>query len=492
MLMLLAPILPEIVLFLAGCTILLLDVFNVSRRFNIFLSLCFLCLALISLFFTPHGVVYHNLVWISSYSQAIKFVSIILLLLQVVAVSPVFEKYISKTSEFVAIALFVLLGSFVMVSSYSLITLYVGLEIQAIALYVMILMQKKSRFASEAALTYFILGSLASVIYLFGVSFVYGGVGGINFNVLFNAPNQSMYIGAALVLGAFFFKVGAVPFHQWAPDVYQGAPTPVTSILFTVVKLSAVCVLLLLVYVPFKQFWTPKVLNHLITVVGCASMVLGASVAIVQKHIKRLLAYSGIYHFGFVCLGVFNLKAEGMSLVVHYMFFYSVTLLMVFVCIMSLKNKLNRANVLDDLHIHELRGLAEVKPKHAFVLALSLLSLAGVPPLFGFVPKLMLLKYALSQHALILVVVAILTTVVSLYYVLQIIKAMYMEPPFSVAFVPSQKLNYRLSLALLPVLLIQAFGAYVPWTEIAYKKYILSAVSEVVGYGHEKSNNITH
>lgn len=490
MLSLLTPILPELVFFVAGCLALLLDVFHVLKRTTVFVCLCCCVLGFFAIALAPSGVFFYELVQISAYSQMVKCIVLILLLMQVLSASSSFEKYITNSSEYLGMLFFVLLGVCIMVSSYNLITLYVGLEIQALSAYTLILMQKKSHFSAESGLKYFILGSLASVVYLFGVSFIYGSVGAIDFQTIAKAPLSTLYVGAPLVLCAFLFKVGAVPFHQWLPDVYQGAPTPVTSALATIVKLGSLCVLLLLIYIPFKHFFSPKVINPLLTLIGAASMILGASVAIVQKYLKRLLAYSSIYHLGFVCLGLLNVTNEGMSFVIFYLVFYSLTLMMVFICLISLKDKPNRENRLDDLHINELRGLAEVRPKHAFVLSLGLLSLAGVPPLFGFLPKLMLFKYALSQGAVVLFVVALITTAVSLYYVLKVIKAMYMEPPFSIVFLPSQKLNYRLIFTLLPVLLMQIFGAYVPLTEFLYEKYILASVNEVVVYENEK--NYTH
>lgn len=490
MITMIPPVFTEILLFFGSIVILLLDVFKVGVRHSSKYALIVLfCVALILVYPLSDGLSYEGLFLNSAYTTLIKLSVVGLTAFLILSMSQFIEKYPFNKAEHTVMILFMVTGVCVMVSSNHFIMLYVGMEIQALSAYTLTMMQRKSSFAAEAGVKYFILGSLASVVYLFGVSYIYGASGTLYFHALTEyASVSTAMIGMVLILSAFFFKLGLFPFHQWVPDVYQGASTPTTAILSKVPKVVGVAVLIRLLVGPFHDLLRESAFETVIGLISATSMIVGAVVPIVQTHLKRLLAYSAIGHMGFMLIGLYGLSADGIAAAIAYVLIYGLTTIMVFVCMMSLKGKSMNSDELDDIDIHYLSGLAQVRPKHAFTLAVCFLSMAGVPPLIGFFPKLLLIQHALTSKAVVLTGVAVTTTIIGLFYYLRLIKLMYMDVPGKQVVQMHQKLNKRLFLIFLPFILIQLLGCYIPVFQAVYQEAIMSAAKSIVLFSNEKNH----
>lgn len=485
---LIKPVMPEIVLFFGGCLILILDVFQVLRRqlSNVGVTLCGISILLI-----VHGVIgeyYSDLFITSLFSKTIKISILLLVMFQLLSTQTLMDKYALNANEHSVMMIFMVVGIFIMVSSNHLMLLYVGMEIQALSAYTLVVMQRKSSMSAEAGVKYFILGSLASVIFLFGCSYIYGAFGSLYITEIFSQGfKNSAVLGIMLVLTAFLFKVGLFPFHQWIPDVYQGAPMPSTSLISTVSKFGAVAVLLQLM-LGFTQHID---LRLVMTIIAGVSMVIGAILPIGQTHLKRLLGYSAIGHSGFILMGFIHINAIGFSGVIAYMLVYSLTLMMTFVCLMSLHDKRANNEESYDIALTQLEGLSQIRPKHTFVLAVCLLSMGGLPPLIGFFPKLLILQHILSEGLLGLAVLAVISAVISLFYYLKIVKIMYIDVSDRSDISPSASLNVRLFWVFLPAMLFQLMGCYLPILQTAYLGYIMpSAESMFIGMNAKNNTRL--
>ena len=490
MIELIKPILPEMILFFGACLVLLLDVFQkfVAHLMNLSSVLLMLCIVAIVLG-VPDGVYYHNLCVISMFTRLFKIALLTLALFQFLATSFLMDKYALNKNEHSVMVLFLIVGACVMISANHLILLYVGMEIQALAAYTLVVMQRKSEFSAEAGVKYFILGSLASVLYLLGASYLYGAYNTLYLHEIITAIKAVSTLGglgSILLVSAFLFKVGLFPFHQWVPDVYQGAPTPSTSIISTLSKVTAVAVLLKLIA---GLFYDNKSIDirWTLSTIAILSMIVGAVVPIVQTHMKRFLGYSSIGHAGFMLMGVVNIHIVGVSSIIAYVLIYSLTLMMTLICLMSLKDKREPDEESNDLELSKLEGLSQVRPKHAFMLAVCFLSMAGMPPLIGFFPKLLILKYIINQGQMLLTVFAIITTVISLFYYLKIIKLMYIDMPTKQSIGISMNVNMRLLLVFVPAVIIQLLGCYVPILQTMYAQYVTPA-SETLIIGSNGKN----
>lgn len=480
---LIKPILPEMILFFGACLILLLDVFQkiVNQLMN--LACCILVLSILMIILSAQdGQYYYSLFTVSMFTKLIKISFLALGLFQFLATSALMNKYDLNKNEHCVMVLFLMVGACVMVSANHLMLLYVGMEIQALAAYTLVVMQRKSEFSAEAGVKYFILGSLASVLYLFGVSYVYGAFGTLYFHEIATCArtvSTSGFLGVTLITSAFLFKIGAFPFHQWVPDVYQGAPTPSTSIISTVSKIAAIAVLLKLI-TSFVQVSHVIDMEWVFGSRAVLSMIIGATVPITQTHLKRFLGYSSVGHAGFMLMGVLNISIVGLSAIIVYVLVYGLTLMMTLICLMSLKDKRDLTEAQNDLSLMQLEGLSQTRPKHAFVLAVSFLSMAGVPPLIGFFPKMLILQHVISNGNITLMVCAVLTTVISLFYYLKVIKLMYIDMPAKQFGVPSININMRLLWGLALALTIQLLGCYVPILQTVYTQYIVPAAETLI------------
>lgn len=331
--------------------------------------------------------------------------------------------------EYYILGLFSMLGMMVLVSGHSLITIYLGLELLSLPLYAMVAIKRHSRVSSEAAMKYFVMGSVASAMLLYGMSMLYGATGSLELSQIAQAVVQTpkaqqliLIFGLVFIVAGFGFKLAAVPFHMWAPDVYSGAPTSVTLFLGTAPKLAALgMVLRLLVFaLPalFKQW------QQLLIVLAIFSMGAGNLLAIAQSNIKRMLAYSAIAHVGFLLLGLIAGTRAGYSASLFYVLIYSLMSLGGF----GLLVLLSRAGV-EIENITDLTGLNTRNPWFAFLMLLVMLSMAGIPPTAGFFAKLLVIKALIDIHLVWLAVLAMVFAIVGVFYYLRIVKTMYFDAP---------------------------------------------------------------
>ncbi|MCK9991993.1 MAG: NADH-quinone oxidoreductase subunit N [Alphaproteobacteria bacterium] len=331
--------------------------------------------------------------------------------------------------EFPVLVLLATLGMMMMVSAGDLISLYMGLELQSLALYVLAAFKRDSQRATEAGLKYFVLGALASGILLYGASLIYGFTGTVNFVKLaaifgddHAQPGLGLIFGLVFLTAGLAFKISAVPFHMWTPDVYEGAPTPVTALLASAPKVAAMALFVRVMSQPLLGMvgeW-----QQIVVFISIASMVLGAVAAIGQKNIKRLMAFSSIGHMGFALVGLAAGTEEGVQGVLIYLAIYVAMNFGVFGCILAMRNKGGQMEAINDL-----AGLGRSNPMMALALALLMFSLAGIPPLAGFFAKFYVFLAAVHAGLYVLAVIGVLASVIGAYYYLRIIKIMYFDEP---------------------------------------------------------------
>ena len=325
--------------------------------------------------------------------------------------------------EYPILILSSVLGMMVMISSNDLIVFYMGLELQSLALYVLATFDRDQLKSSEAGLKYFVLSALSSGLLLYGCSLIYGFTGSTNFNVISNQFNTNEYaltFGIVFILVGLAFKISAVPFHMWAPDVYEGSPTSVTLFFTMVPKIAALTVFIRFLYVPFLNLidqW-----QMILIFLSIASMLFGAIAAIGQKNLKRLIAYSSISHIGYALAGLATGSNEGIQSSVIYITIYIVMNLGFFSCLLMMKRNNIYYENLDDLS-----GLSKNHPLLSLSLLVILFSLAGIPPLAGFFAKFYVFKAVLEQSMYFLAIVGLLSTVVAAFYYLRIIKIIYFD-----------------------------------------------------------------
>ncbi|MCZ6720258.1 MAG: NADH-quinone oxidoreductase subunit NuoN [Proteobacteria bacterium] len=330
--------------------------------------------------------------------------------------------------EFPILILFATIGMLMMISANDLIALYVGLELQSLALYVIAAFQRDTVRSSEAGLKYFVLGALSSGMLLYGSSLIYGFTGTTNFDGLAQAlalgagPSIGILVGLVFVLAGLAFKVSAVPFHMWTPDVYEGAPTAVTAFFAAAPKIAATGLLLRVLLGPFHGLvgdW-----QQIVIAISILSMLLGSFAAIGQTNIKRLMAYSSISHIGFALVGLSAGTAVGVRGVIVYMTIYMAMTLGTFACILAMRQKGRMVEGIADLG-----GLAKSNPLMALALAIFMFSMAGIPPLAGFFGKLYVFLAVIEEGLYGLAVIGVLSSVVSAFYYVRIVKVMYFDAP---------------------------------------------------------------
>jgi NADH-quinone oxidoreductase subunit N len=326
--------------------------------------------------------------------------------------------------EYPILILSSVLGMMVMISSNDLIVFYMGLELQSLALYVLATFNRNNLKSSEAGLKYFVLSALSSGLLLYGCSLIYGFSGSTNFEIIASQLDSNEYaltFGIVFILVGLAFKISAVPFHMWAPDVYEGSPTTVTLFFTMVPKIAALTVFIRFLYVPFLELidqW-----QMILVFLSIASMLFGAIAAIGQKNIKRLIAYSSIGHIGYALAGIASASNDGIQSSVIYLTIYIVMNLGLFSCLLMLRRNDNYYESIDDLS-----GLSKNHPILSFSLLVILFSLAGIPPLAGFFAKFYIFKAVIEQSMYFLAIVGLLSTVIAAFYYLRIIKIIYFDP----------------------------------------------------------------
>lgn len=424
------PGLPEIFLALASVILLLWGVFSPfgKRMLPLGILVTLLCaLALVVIMSHHEQTAFYGLFLSDAFTQFSK----VLILAASASVYLMSHRQLEKENvtdfEYGILLLLSTLGMMVMVSANDLISLFVGLELQSLPLYIMIAMQKDKPLASEAAMKYFILGALSTALLLFGASFIYGFAGTTQYEGLAQAlsSNQTpifLHIGLVLIIVALAFKVSLAPFHMWTPDVYQGAPTSMTAFLAAAPKAAAVLLLLRLLHEVFGDqvgVWRAVLMG-----LSVVSLCVGAFGALLQKDIKRLLAYSSIAHMGFILLGLISATPLGAQNVFVYMAIYLVMVVGTFACVLCLRR---HGKFIED--IDDLAGLSREMPLVAAALSVSLFSLAGIPPLAGFMAKFSIFIALVDAGHIFLSVVGVLASVVTAAYYLRVVKVMYFDPP---------------------------------------------------------------
>jgi NADH-quinone oxidoreductase subunit N len=337
--------------------------------------------------------------------------------------------YLEKRQRFELPVLMLLatLGMMLMVSASSFIALYMGLELQSLALYVLAAFNRDSTRSTEAGLKYFVLGALSSGMLLYGISLIYGFTGTVEFAGVAHAAagmgnNIGLIFGLVFLVAGLAFKIGAVPFHMWTPDVYEGAPTPVTAYFVTAAKVAAFALFIRAVMAPFPGLMHQW--QQIVVVISVLSVILGAVAAIGQTNIKRLLAYSSIGHVGYALLGLAAGTPLGVQGMLVYLAFYLVTNLGVFACVSAMRRD---GEPVED--IRQLAGLSRAQPMLAFAIGALMLSLAGLPPFPGFFAKFYVFAPAIQAHLYIPAVVNIVASVIGAFYYLRIVQILYFDEP---------------------------------------------------------------
>lgn len=332
------------------------------------------------------------------------------------------------SGEFFVLGLFGVLGMFVMISAHNMITLYIGLEIMSLAMYAMIALRKDSSTAVESSMKYFVLGALATGMLLYGFSMIYGATGSITFPQIAqtiaegNVDRYVLSFGVVFVVIGLAFKLGAVPFHMWMPDVYHGAPSAVTLYLGTAPKIAGFAMLYRLLEEALPGLvidWQP-----LIIAISILSLVIGSFVAIMQTNLKRMLAYSGIGHIGFLLLGVIAASPEGYSASMFYILVYAITGVAGFGMIVALSRTDDEFDKISDF-----AGLNARNPWLALMMLFTMFSMAGIPPFIGFWAKIIVLEEVINAGFTWLAVLAVVTAVISAFYYLKVVKSMYFDKP---------------------------------------------------------------
>jgi NADH-quinone oxidoreductase subunit N len=422
------PALPEIILALGILALVLIGAYRGDRS-QAFINACVLALigvVALAVLAQPAGrmVTFNGAFVVDAFAR---FMKIATLLASGVTLAMSFqylrEEKLQRFEYPILIALSTL-GMMLMISANDLIALYLGLELTSLALYVVASIQRDDERSTEAGLKYFVLGALSSGMLLYGASLIYGFTGSISFagiaEALKSAQGTGVIFGLVFLLAGLAFKISAVPFHMWTPDVYEGAPTPVTAFFAAAPKMAAMA---LLVRVVIQGF--PAILSQwqqIIVFIAIASMVLAAFAAIGQRNIKRLMAYSSIGNMGYALVGLAPGTATGVQGVAIYMAIYLVMTLGAFGCILAMRRSGGYVEQIDDLS-----GLGRTSPAMAFVLAMLLFSLAGIPPLAGFFAKWYVFAAAVEAKLYALAVIGVLTSAVGAYYYIRIVKIMYFD-----------------------------------------------------------------
>jgi NADH-quinone oxidoreductase subunit N len=421
-------VLPEIFISLSIMFLLVLGVFKKdSSKITFILSLfAILITAIITInetFSVSRETLFNESVVIDSLSSLMKIITLVGGFLVLVISSSYLKTFKIYNIEYPILILSSILGMMVMISSNDLIVFYMGLELQSLALYVLATYNRDQLKSSEAGLKYFVLSALSSGLLLYGCSLVYGFSGSTNFDIISNQLNSNEYVltfGIVFILVGLAFKISAVPFHMWAPDVYEGSPTTVTLFFTMVPKIAALTVFIRFLYVPFLNLidqW-----QMIIVFLSIASMIFGAVAAIGQTNIKRLIAYSSISHIGYTLAGLATVSNEGIQSSIIYISIYVVMNLALFCCLLMLRRK---DQYYED--ISDLSGLSKNHPILSLCLLVILFSLAGIPPLAGFFAKFYVFIAVLEQSMYFLAIVGLLSTVVAAFYYLRIIKIIYFD-----------------------------------------------------------------
>lgn len=426
------PALPEIFVLTMACVVLIVDLFltDDNRVISYLLTQATLlgaAILTVSLHTAGTQMAFSNMFISDGLSDVLK-----VFIYLVSAVAFLYSReYLRErqlfTGEYFVLGLFAVLGMMIMVSANSMLMIYLGLETMSLSLYAMVALNRDSEHASEAAMKYFILGAIASGMLLYGMSMIYGATGSLDLSViaLFVQESQGennlvLVFGLTFIIVGLAFKLGAVPFHMWLPDVYHGAPTAVTLFIGTAPKIAAFAMLIRLLVDGLAGLHVEW--QDMLIILSVLSIAVGNIVAIAQKNIKRMLAYSAISHIGFILLGVLTGTLEGNSAAMFYVLIYTLMSLGAFGMIIMLSHNGFEADTLDDF-----KGLNQRSPWFAFIMLVLMFSMAGVPPTAGFFAKLSVLRAVVDVGMVWLAVIAVIFSVIGAFYYLRMIKIMYFD-----------------------------------------------------------------
>ncbi|MBB3389663.1 NADH-quinone oxidoreductase subunit N [Rhizobium sp. BK275] len=421
---------PEIILAIGALVLLMIGVFAGERSGPLVSTLAMIVIAISGLwliFIPGDGLAYGGVYLADGFARFMKVLALIGSFVALfMSMGLARENQLDKF-EFPVLLVLCTLGIMLMISANDLIALYLGLELQSLAIYVIAAINRDSLKSTEAGLKYFVLGALSSGMLLYGMSLVYGFTGHTHFAevaqalTVEGARSLGLVFGLVFILAGIAFKISAVPFHMWTPDVYEGAPTPVTAFLASAPKVAAMAMMTRIVISAFQPVLTDW--QQVIVFISIASMLLGSFAAIGQKNIKRLMAYSSIGHMGYALVGLAAGNQTGVTGVMLYMAIYMVMTLGSFAIIMSMRRK--DGTVVEN--VSDLAGLSTTNPFMAVVLTALMFSLAGIPPLAGFFAKYFVFVAAIEAKLYALAVIGVLASVVGAYYYLRVIKLMWFD-----------------------------------------------------------------
>jgi NADH-quinone oxidoreductase subunit N len=424
----LVPALPEIMLAIGAMVLLMIGAFSGVRRLHTLYgaAIALLLLAVLMVAYLPAGTLttFGGSFVVDDFARFLKILALIGSAAAIAMSTDYFTAKQLHVFEYPILIMLSTVGMMMLISANDLIALYLGLELMSLSLYVVGAIDRDNVRSSEAGLKYFVLGALSSGMLLYGASLVYGYTGTVSFDGIAQATAQStstgLLFGLVFLFAGFCFKISAVPFHMWTPDVYEGAPTPVTAFFASAPKVAAMAMVMRGAIDAFPGI-VPQ-WQQIVVFVSIASMVLGAFAAIGQRNFKRLLAYSSIGHMGFALIGLAAGTEEGVRGVLIYMAIYLSMTLGTFAVVLSMHRRIAYVEEIQDL-----AGLSRTHPAMAFFLAMLMFSLAGIPPLAGFFAKFYVFVAAIKAGLYVLSVVGVLASVVGAYYYLMIVKIMYFD-----------------------------------------------------------------
>ena len=462
-------IFPEIFLSISIMTLLMIGVFKKNSEKIVYnlsvITLLVLLALIINLFSISETFVFNESYKIDTLSTFMKSLTIISAIFVMISSITYLTSLNILKIEYPILILSSILGMMVMISSNDLIVFYLGLELQSLALYVLASFNRDNILSSESGLKYFVLSALSSGLLLYGCSLVYGFSGSTNFTYIANSSSNLEYgviFGLVFIIVGLAFKISAVPFHMWAPDVYQGSPTSVTLFFAALPKVAALTVFIRFLYTPFVNLidqW-----QTILVFISIASMVFGAIAAIGQSNLKRLIAYSSIGHMGYALAGLASGTNQGIQSSVTYISIYLIMTLAFFSCLFMLRKKNQFYEKIEDLS-----GLSTNHPVLSFSLLIVLFSLAGIPPLAGFFAKFYIFMAVIEQSMYFLAIVGLLSTVVAAFYYLRLIKIIYFDKPKE-KFETDHHIGLKITLAISTAILVLYF---------IYPGFLITLVSKI-------------
>jgi len=399
---------------------------------------------------------FNGMVFFDHFSLVFSLLMIGITVLILLLAKDYFDIVGEHVAEYFALILFSLTGGLIIVSFYNLSMLFIGVEIMSVALYILAGIRKSDYASNEASLKYFLMGAFSTGFLLFGIALIYGATGSfgmseIQLYVQNNVQNISplFYTGIILFIIGLGFKIGAAPFHFWVPDVYDGSPILITTFMSTVVKVAAIAAFLRLFWFcfePLSAFWTP-----VLSVMSIATLFIGNITALMQQSFKRMLTYSSVSHVGYMLFAILSLGGESANAILIYVGAYSLSSIVAFAGLIAVKRNSGSEQ------FESFNGLAKKNPYLSFVIAIAMLSLAGIPLTAGFIGKFMMFSAALNNYHIILLIIAVMNAVIGIYYYFRVIVAMYFKPLDRE--VIDLNLNYKIVLTIATILTI-CLGLY--------------------------------